>query len=270
MALGAFTRELGATQGRIAPQGFSPPEGAFALVLGRDLPGLKQRLAVGDFVEVKQTANFGGVSFVRFSARMRPPTALPDGLSWKASARVDGIEQASARLVPGRSRDRADLAINVSKLAGDHELAFRLELTGSAPGPVEVELPAFYVDGVLLDMSAARPAIVNRDPEPNDVEVPIGTAVAFDLVDVGPDGIDLAATEVFVAGELAFASGAFQPGFAGPGSSATAPAPDTLRLVSVSALCDGMTIALFDGSRSGSGTRLRRSGMGIGYQRAMT
>jgi hypothetical protein len=41
-------------------------------------------------------------------------------------------------------------------------------------------------------------------------------------------------------------------------------------VLSVSALFDGMTIALFDGSRSGSGTRLRRSGMGIGYQRAMT
>jgi hypothetical protein len=41
-------------------------------------------------------------------------------------------------------------------------------------------------------------------------------------------------------------------------------------LVSVSALFDGATGAVFDGSRSGSGTRLRWSGMGIGYQREIT
>jgi hypothetical protein len=40
--------------------------------------------------------------------------------------------------------------------------------------------------------------------------------------------------------------------------------------VSVSAFFDGAAITLFDGSRSGSGARLRRSGMGIGYQPAMT
>jgi hypothetical protein len=40
--------------------------------------------------------------------------------------------------------------------------------------------------------------------------------------------------------------------------------------MSVSALFEALMIALFDGSRSGSGIRLRRSGMGIGYQRAMT
>ena len=231
MALTAWNRELGTTQGRLMPQGFVPPEGTFAFVLGRDLAGLTQRLAVGDFVEVNQTADFGGASFVRFRARMRPPKALPPGLSWRASLRVDGVDRASTVLTPGRTRDRADLAGNVSKLSGDHQLAFRLQLAGSAPAPVEVELPAFYADFVLLDPTPSRPAVLSRDPEPNEVEVPIGSAVAFDLTDVGPAGIDAAATQVFVAGVLAFAGGTFQPGFDGPGSSAGAPQADTLRLV---------------------------------------
>ncbi|HYM98069.1 MAG TPA: phage tail protein [Candidatus Sulfotelmatobacter sp.] len=231
MALTAWTRELGATQGRIMPRGFVPPEGTFAFVLGRDLPGLTQRLVVGDFVEVHQTADFGGASFVRFRARMRPPAALPPGVAWRASVLVDGTERASAVLTPGRTRDRADLAADVSKLSGGHNLVFRLELTGTATTPVEVELPAFYVDAVLLDPTPSRPAVLSRDPEPNEVEVPIGTAVTFDLVDVGPDGIDVGATQVFVAGVPAFAGGAFRPGFNGPGSSATTPQPDTLRLV---------------------------------------
>lgn len=126
MALTAWNRELGTTQGRIAPAAFTPPEGTFAFVLGRDLPALTQKLNVGDFVEVKQTADFGDAKIVRFRARTRPPAGVPDGVGWKASLRIDGSERASALLLPGRTRNRIDLAANVSKLSGDHELAFRL------------------------------------------------------------------------------------------------------------------------------------------------
>jgi hypothetical protein len=128
VALTAWDRELGTTQGRIAPAAFTPPEGTFAFVLGRDLPGLAQKLNVGDFVEVKQTADFGDAKIVRFRARMRPPASLPANVGWRASIRIDGGERASTLLVPGRTRDRVDLAANVSKLSGNHELAFRLAL----------------------------------------------------------------------------------------------------------------------------------------------
>ncbi len=128
MALTAWNRELGTTQGRVDPEGFTPPQGEFAFVLGRDLPGLLQTLEVGDFVEVKQTASFGDSKLLRLRARMRPPASVPPGVAWKASLRIDGGERASALLVPGRTRDRVDLAANVSKLVGDHELGFRLEL----------------------------------------------------------------------------------------------------------------------------------------------
>ena len=56
------------------------------------------------------------------------PAAVPAGVGWRASLRIDGGERASSLLVPGRVRDRVDLAANVSKLTGDHELAFRLEV----------------------------------------------------------------------------------------------------------------------------------------------
>lgn len=128
MALVAWNRELGTTQGRIAPAVYVPPSGTYAFVLGSDLPGLLQKLAVGDHVEVKQTASFGDINLVRLRARMRPPSSIPAGVAWKASLRIDGLEQASTLLEPGRTRDRIDLAANVSKLVGDHELGFRLEL----------------------------------------------------------------------------------------------------------------------------------------------
>lgn len=126
MALTAWDRELGTTQGRIAPAQFTPAEGTFAFVLGRDLPGLAQNLNVGDFVEAKQTADFGDAKLVRFRARMRPPASTPPGVAWRASIRIDGGERAGALLLPGRTRDRVDLAVNVSKLSGNHQLAFRL------------------------------------------------------------------------------------------------------------------------------------------------
>jgi len=95
----------------------------------------------------------------------------------------------------------------------------------------ELELPAVYIDAVLIDPTPARPVVINRDPEPGETQVPIGTLVALESTDVGPDGIDTAATQVFVAGALAFDGGVFQPGFDGPESSATNPEADTLRVV---------------------------------------
>lgn len=229
MALTALNRELGTTQGRIAPVGYVP-QGTFAFVLGRDLPGLVEKLVVGDFVEVAQSADFGETKLVRLHARLRPPSSIPTGVAWKASLRIDGVERAAQLLVPGRTRDRVDLAANVSKLAGNHELSFRMELVGSAAGPLALELPAVYLGVFLLDPAPIRPALINRDPEPGEVEVPLGSAVSLDITDVGPDGIDATATKVSVAGNLAFSGGAFQPGFDGPGSNATNPTPDTLRL----------------------------------------
>jgi hypothetical protein len=128
VALVAWNRELGTTQGRIVPQGYVPPSGTYAFVFGSDLPGLLQRLEFGDYAEVKQTASFGDTNLVRLRARMRPPSSVPAGVGWKASLRIDGVERASTLLAPGRTRDRIDLAANVSKLSGDHELGFRLEL----------------------------------------------------------------------------------------------------------------------------------------------
>ena len=130
MALTAWNRELGTTQGRVAPHGFVPPEGSFAFVLGRDLAGLQQKLNVGNFVEVSQTASFGDAKLIRLRARMRPPEAVPAGVAWKASLRIDGVERVASLILPGRTRDRVDLAANVSKLSGNHQLAFRLELVG--------------------------------------------------------------------------------------------------------------------------------------------
>ena len=96
-----------------------------------------------------------------------------------------------------------------------------------------LELPTLVVDTVAVVTAAQRPALVNRDPGPDEVSVPIDATVALELVDPGPDGIDSAATRVWVDGVLAFDGGAapeLQPGFDGPAAEVIEGA-DTLRVV---------------------------------------
>lgn len=95
------------------------------------------------------------------------------------------------------------------------------------------ELPALFVDAVASVAALDRPVLVNRDPGPDELAVPIDASVALELVDPGPDGIDRAATRVWVDGALAFVGGGapeLQPGFDGPDADVVQTA-DTLRVV---------------------------------------
>ena len=96
-----------------------------------------------------------------------------------------------------------------------------------------VELPALYVDNVAAVVATSRPVLVNRDPGPGEQGVPLGWTISLDVVDPGTDGIDRAATRVWVDGALAFDGGAvpeFKSGFDGPRAQAVQTA-DTLRVV---------------------------------------
>ena len=122
MTLTAFNCRLGRSQGRI------PSGDAFVFALGDAEPGRFHELAPGDHAEVKQVADLTDEDFVRVQLRLRVPSSTPPGLGWVASIRVDGVALARATCRPGRERFMTDLAANVSKLAGEHEVAVRLEL----------------------------------------------------------------------------------------------------------------------------------------------
>ena len=94
----------------------------------------------------------------------------------------------------------------------------------------ELEIPAVYIDALVLDPTLARPVLINRDPEPAEIEIPINAVIAFDITDIGSDGIDTAETKVVVADVLAFDGGLFTSAFAGPRSIVTNPQPDTLHV----------------------------------------
>ena len=119
MELTAFTCRLGDSQGRLRP-------GAF--VLGDDEPGRFSELALGDFIEVTQSADLTGVTLVKSAMLLRIPKSLPAGFAWEVSIIVDGAKYASLRAKPGRQRAVTDLAANVSKQAGLHVVGVRLDL----------------------------------------------------------------------------------------------------------------------------------------------
>lgn len=126
--LNAWTRELGATQGRIIPVNFVAVDGDWVFCLGRDLGGLEQDLNVGDFVEIEQLADFDTTEIVEVALRMRSSISLPVGRRWKVQLLIDSVERAVRFLLDGQEIDQK-LAANVSQLApGNHLLTIRLEL----------------------------------------------------------------------------------------------------------------------------------------------
>jgi phage tail-like protein len=80
----------------------------------------------------------------------------------------------------------------------------------------EIKLPALVVD-VAVGQDADRPAIINRDPAPDEIGAPRAGAIRFELIDVlDPyDGIDPSTLEVWIEGDLAWVNGAAADGFSG-------------------------------------------------------
>jgi hypothetical protein len=97
-------------------------------VLGEDEPGRFFELDAGDRAEVVQDTDLTTVDLVRAWIRLRVPASLAPGLAWEASITVDSAKAARATCPAGRERVLTDLAANVSKLSGTHQVGVRLEL----------------------------------------------------------------------------------------------------------------------------------------------
>jgi hypothetical protein len=125
MELDAFTSRLGLGQGRLL---LDVMEGRPAFVLGESEPGRLFELIRGDHAQVVQETDLCGVDFVRTKLVLSVPQSLPSDFAWEASLIVDGHKLARARARTGQQRTLVDLAANVSKQTGLHEVGVRLEL----------------------------------------------------------------------------------------------------------------------------------------------
>jgi len=126
MELDAFTSRLGDGQGRLVAR-----DGEVRFVLGDAEPGRFFDLVAGDRIEVTQSTDLTGVALVRAIVELRMPQSIPPGLAWEASVVVDGVKYARTTCAAGRTRSITDLAANVSKLSGAHDVGVRLELVAA-------------------------------------------------------------------------------------------------------------------------------------------
>jgi phage tail-like protein len=96
----------------------------------------------------------------------------------------------------------------------------------------ELELPTLTIGAVAAIVASSRPLLANRDPGPGETGVPLRTTVALEVLDPGVDGVDRAATKVWIDGVVAF-DGAqvtpLSPAFAGA-RAAVLETADTLRI----------------------------------------
>lgn len=98
----------------------------------------------------------------------------------------------------------------------------------------EPELPAVYLDALVLDSSPATLEVISRAPEPGETGVSKSAHIELTLVvTVAGQTISVPSTTVEVNGSSAFAGGAFTPDFSGSGSrTETVSGPtDMLRIV---------------------------------------
>lgn len=95
-----------------------------------------------------------------------------------------------------------------------------------------VELPAVYLDAIVMDAASSGLVLLNRDPDDGETGALVNSGVAVDIADLTGIGIDLALTDVYIEGVLAYdgATDAFQAGFDGAGSARSAPDADTTRI----------------------------------------
>jgi phage tail-like protein len=206
----AFDADLGTYQGRIPKDG--APEGDYVYELGHALPNVVRWFADGDAHTTVQTADLAGTTLLRFTLDIRPPTAVPLGLTWTFSVDVDGTQTLSFDIVPGRTRRRVDLAMNVVAFdaAGDVPVTFSLAVSGTPATTYEAEMPSVQLDAVLLDTTVESPVLIARDPEPGDTGVPSATTIAFSVTDPRGGASPPTVTDVYVNGTLVVIAGAAQ------------------------------------------------------------
>lgn len=218
MAVGVdpFRIVPGSRSGRIAPLGAPPAEGDFVWCFGSDVAGVAATLADGDEVSVSQTGEHAPAELIRFYVRTRGPSAMPAGWTWFFAKRVDAVEVWRVEVDPDRSRVLTDLAVDAVGLPPTIVIEYVLLLEGPAPGATaEIEIPAVYLDQIILDSAAPDLSVVNRDPQSGEARVPRDGDVALDLADTTGSAPDPSATSIFVDGVLAYdgSAGGAQPGF---------------------------------------------------------
>ncbi len=122
MALDFFSYKLGISQGRM-----ETPDGEdYVFILGDAERGDYGYFKQGDYAEIVQETDLTDLDFVRTEVVIDVPDEIPDTYYWEVAIVVDSIIHSSVLCDAGRVRRITDLAANVSKMTGVHEVGVRL------------------------------------------------------------------------------------------------------------------------------------------------
>jgi phage tail-like protein len=209
----AFNADFGTQQGRVANA--AAPLDAFYFQLGSEARYTLWPYNPGDHHRVAQSENFTGVATVRCSAVLRGVADMPAGAAWELRVLFDGVI-VTRRTIDDRDRVLSDLVVNLAlNAAGTHELAYELGIAGGT-GPYEVDLPGCAIDAIVIDGLGQPLEVMNRNPEPGEVDIPLAGPLMFDLECTSSVGSpDTTRTQVYVDAVLVYLNGTFQTGWTG-------------------------------------------------------
>jgi phage tail-like protein len=223
----------GYDQGRIRPKYVTPINGDWVWCFGSDTPGRIATLKTGDGVSIRQNIDLTGIDRIVCTSQARFPATIggPIWMGWiqfvgvgAVAGLVTGDEFAAG--AAGRYREGVitEYQAPAYRITGavDLDLIFLIDSFSGATDPVDVELPALYLEKVET-ATATQPWIFGRVPFPDGVCGRRGP-VRFMLADPGLLGWNLSTLTVTVAGEPIMVNGVVQSGWAGDliaGSTAT-------------------------------------------------
>lgn len=93
-----------------------------------------------------------------------------------------------------------------------------------------LDIPAVYLDNLSEDDTSAPIALINRNPEGNERDVPRSSTIMLDIASLTSAPVDLSSVVVYVGNAVAF-DGGFAPGFHGADSYARALMNGDVRMV---------------------------------------
>lgn len=213
-----FRIELGTRSGRLDPLHAAGISGDYVWCFGSDQAGWTSIFSPGDEVSVSQTGDWAPADFISWTLRARGPVTMPTGWTWYFVARVGAVEMFRIELDENRERFMSELGIATTGLAATITLTFALLVDGPVTIPAstaELEIPAVYLDELILNVGTADFFVANRDPSESATDVPQNEVVWFDLVDITGSEPNPAATQIYIDGVLAYdgTSGGAQVGF---------------------------------------------------------
>ena len=129
MGLSPFKRGRADVSLRVVePDGFAQTETA-AMVLGSNESGWFENLDEDDGISVHRSdLDVTGVDLLRARFRIRGSVAEPAPYAWQLHLLIDDVLYVTVPIVAGRTEDRIDVGVNVSKISGAHKFEMRLRM----------------------------------------------------------------------------------------------------------------------------------------------